>query len=133
MTDTGTATITSFVTARLDEWEAVALAVGLPGNWYIAGDISGDHEVRCDSWPGERTPGLVVREDDGGLPLALSTHIALNQPALVLRTVAAHRAIVEACGNHHLAYGASDARSMGIIRALAAIWSDHDEFREEWR
>jgi len=118
-----TATITSFITDRLDADEAAAeqaLERGFGGWEWLA---------------------------DHGINFEARTHIARHHPAHVLRTVAALRAIVELHREDapHLAgqqfcttchdYNRHDGVEWPCptIRALAAIWSDSDEWREEWR
>lgn len=126
--------IIAFVKARLDEDEAAANAgarrVGMP--WRA--------EPQADT-PG----GLVIDElglvgSTGGRYAA--EHIARHDPARVLREIAAKRAIVDAYqqGRDLLA---DNRQSWDLVRAavgaqrvvvhqLAAIWSDHPDYRQEW-
>lgn len=58
-------------------------------------------------------------------------HIDANGPAYVLREVAAMRAIVDEYvnGQSHPAVAAFHR----ALRHLAAIWSEHEDYRAEWR
>jgi len=125
--------ITEFIAARLDEDEAAANAgarrVGMP--W------------RAEPQPG--TPGGLVIDELG---LVGSTggryaaeHIARHDPARALREVKAKRAIVRRCG---WSVNEPDQYPNGLVspRAalsrqnlfdLAAVWSDHPDYRDEWR
>jgi hypothetical protein len=135
--------LVAFITARLDEDEAVADAgarrAGMP--W------------RAGPQPG--TPGGLVIDDLG---LVGSTggryaadHIARHDPARVLREVVAKRALVKRHRPEVAGYGPLEddlyckAESSDEdlwyakpwpctdILALAAIYSDHPDYREEWK
>lgn len=56
-----------------------------------------------------------------------AAHIARHDPARVLREVAAKRAIVERYAKAPDWAGGED------VRLLAAVWSDHPDYRQEWR
>ncbi len=62
--------------------------------------------------------------------------IARSDPARILATCKAHRAIVEQCRPAHddaIAGGYDmDAWAEVTLRALASIWADHGAFRAEW-
>ncbi len=134
--------ITAFIAARLDEDESAAGAgarrVGMP--W---------HAERQPGTPG----GLVIDElglvgSTGGRYAA--DHIARHDPARALREVVAKRALIDEIG----AYEAEIDRETGCchkageilagkchlkpgridgLRHLAAIWSDHPDYREGWK
>lgn len=70
-----------------------------------------------------------VEENDG-------PHIARHNPARVLREVEAKRKIVE---EHQIGHDPCDAHDAamesvpcGTICALASVYSDHPDYREEW-
>jgi Family of unknown function (DUF6221) len=133
----------AFLNARLDEDEAAA-RTATDGSWYREGS-----EVRGHSraYAGGE-PGIVVikwtwpQEAD---------HIIRHDPARVLREVEAKRVIMEwhyrglppegapegleICAGEE---GDGDTWQMATpwpcpqIRALAAVYSDHPDYREEW-
>jgi hypothetical protein len=74
---------------------------------------------------------------------AVGDHIARHDPARALREVAAKRAIVEAYRQSRdilmdnretwdLVRAAVGAQRVTVTR-LAAVWSDHPDYRAEWR
>lgn len=62
-------------------------------------------------------------------------HIALHDPARVLREVEGKREIIEDCEGTILGYVHAETRdrAVGVLRNLASIWSDHPDYQEEWR
>jgi hypothetical protein len=131
--------LVAFLRARLDEDEAVAQAAP-PGPW--AEDAS--HSVV------DATGARVIYSVNGGTlhpTLAVRAHVLGNDPARVLREVAAKRGIVEChepwvaangdticgrCGREHI-----DGRPGGhfpcqTLRLLALPYADHPEYRQEW-
>lgn len=118
--------ITEFVTARLDEDEAEAKAAAA--------------RVGTDTWQLEES-------DDGrdvismgsygfGAHAALGGHIALHDPARVLREVEAKRAILAAYLNERQNGFAGSGYCEGLeeaVKIIAAIWSDHEDYRQERR
>jgi hypothetical protein len=75
------------------------------------------------------------------LPMDYDEHIARHDPARVLAQCAALRAVVEQYhrwrdpADRHIL--AQDERLVVValettLRALASIWAEHDEWREEW-
>lgn len=111
--------LTAFIAARLDEDEAIARAAGdaTPPPWHAAG---GDIMSRAD--------GRCAANADG--PEA--PHIARHDPARVLREVAAKRAMVAECVRtcEYEDYG--HALAGAVIKVMAAAWSDHPDYRQEW-
>jgi len=122
--------LAAFITARLDEDEALA--------------------SRAAKTPTANGPDA---EWNPGLPFdVISEHIARHDPARVLREVAAKRAIAADHAAGHAPNigphkGRPCCRSCGAldddpylaepwpcdtIRALAAMWSDHGDYRAEW-
>ena len=138
-------TLTDFLLARIAEDEAVAAAcvsptwstgpyVGLP---YYA--ERGENELIGPRMDEEEGRTLFTRSD--------AEHIARHDPARVLAECAAYRRIVELHPprwqevEHPRRYGETEARVERVagpfyddeIYALAAIYSDHPDYREEWR
>lgn len=115
MTDaTETLSIDAFIEARLAAWETAANAAA-PG-WAV--DVLDSSEIN----------GAI-----GGYAADL---LMLFDPEAVLRQCAALRAIVT---EHRIGSDpcdAHDARMESIpcdtVTAIAAIWSDHPDFRAEW-
>lgn len=133
-------TLVTFLRARLDEDEAVALAceanmLGAHVEWW--------HEVALSEWSSE----YVMRATDGLSPVVAelhsatnAAHIARHDPARVLADVQAKRAIVD------LLYKAtirlpwppawSEPYALGLeeaARHLAAVYADHPDYDEKWR
>lgn len=134
--------LTAFVTARLDEDEAAARAVAVLRHQVFDG---------TGLVTGPRGVGF-IRSD-------VATWLADNDPARALREVAAKRAIVELHDRVHdcpvivptkdpsafagnLGYVSTehideedpdpDVTPCTTLRAVAAVWSDHPDYRPEW-
>jgi hypothetical protein len=97
--------LTTFLRARLDEDEAVALAVKGHSVFDGTGIVTGRNE------------SVVVGSH-------VATHIARHDPARVLAEVEAKRQILD-----HLAYEWSSP----ILRYLALPYAGHPAYREEWK
>lgn len=142
-------TLTEFVTARLDEDEAIARAAIeiAPLPWQKIYDEDGD-----DRWLDLRGGGgaSVVETESGanGPGLEVAEHISRHDPARVLREVEAKRQIIA----HHVQVEADRGEPTGCavchtgndgwtegsglcgtVLLLAAIYADHPGYREEWR
>jgi hypothetical protein len=72
---------------------------------------------------------------------AIAAHVAMHDPARVLREVEAKRAIMEQhpegedgwCGDQMALTGCKWERwPCPTLRHLAAAYSDHPDYREEW-
>ena len=142
--------LAAFLAARLDEDEAAAKAVEdrsepWTGRWQPRERNALETYngwVLAVSVPigGDFAPGVVE-------------HIARHDPARVLREVEAGRAILAAhlpgefdryglteilcrtCVTGHEAYmddDGADPWPCATVRRLAAVWSDHPDYREEW-
>ena len=139
--------IAAFLAARLDEDEAAAkLAAREGGTW------TQDDPVR---YPGSISSlGGPVVYDEGAPDEYQGTHIARHDPARVLREVAAKRAILsehahvaastpsfrkgpEPFGCFTCDYVPGEGTYGGgwctTVRILAAIWSDHPDYEQEWQ
>lgn len=111
MTDTATLTLADFLSARLDEDEAVARRA-------------------TEFWAGAA----------GGQPEVVD-HVFRHDPARVLAEVDAKRRIVEEHSPHPEVYGdycpSEDGRyrldHCPTLRLLALPYAEHDDYREEWR
>jgi hypothetical protein len=113
--------LTAFLDARLDEDEAAAKAAwGVEWDWrYVAQPL------------GERPS------------IAHTLHIARHDPARVLREVVAKRSLVEdhtgqccvndtCCGEIAGYFDSEAGDPCPVLRHLAAIYSDHPDYRQEW-
>lgn len=135
--------IVEFLEARIAEDEAVAKAAR-PGPWR--------YEPGCSSGPRvSLTDFLMVPEDVGApcndmIPYLDSRHIARQDPARILREVAAKRAVItqsreadeyyaHMSGNGRIASMAAGNVNAcaAILKALASVYDDHPDFSEEWR
>lgn len=110
-------TLTEFITARLDEDEAVARGAARDGEGAI-------------DWAGESGPTDV--------------HIARHDPARVLAEVEAKRRIVEhwtllaeqaaEAPDHLRRMLSSQVTGLGVaVRLLALPYADHPDYDERWR
>jgi hypothetical protein len=121
---TSTLTVTEFVSARIAEDEGVARSAEESGGG--------------DWWTIEE---MVPRVGGRVYDLSDADHIAMFGPARVLAQCAAMRKIVEYHDGRHECSGPDDNNCMWIehaddcptMLALASIWSDHPDWREEWR
>jgi Family of unknown function (DUF6221) len=144
-----TPTLAGFLAARLDEDEGAARSAGA-GTWSAAGgdlyDGTDPHTRNAigETWEWER--------DYGEWPAA-AAHIARHDPARVLREIEAKRAILAAYVAAKAAAPSADHRKpmsywyeleegikVGIADGLeiavkhdAAVWSDHPDYRAEWK
>jgi len=123
--------LAAFITARLDEDEAMAKLAAREGGTWTQDDP-------------ERRPGAIssaggqVVYDEGAPDEYQAAHIARHDPARVLREVAAKRAMVADHGPSEVAPDACRRCKGGMafpcrtIRHLAAAWSDHPDYRAGW-
>jgi len=123
-----------FVAARLAEDEAVAKdAAPSPWRWVDPGGRYRSAMV-SGSWYAQHGWHIVAAVGGSGPDAGDAAHIARHDPARVLREVAATRAVLAA-------YEAS-VRSLGpglsvslwrLVQAAAEVWSDHPDYRQEWK
>jgi Family of unknown function (DUF6221) len=126
--------ITEFVGARLNEDEAAAREAcdGDSGRWFT-GDkwtvYREEDEARCDQDYQGDEHAIVAR----GNVKPQAEHIGRYDPARALRGAAAKRAIAKTAA-HLAAYGDKPIKIIGevMMMELAAIWSDHPDYRQEW-
>lgn len=134
--------IVEFINARLDEEEAVASKAATqtsqsgnrgPGEWWVK-----------DAEPGSRRSSSVggcrvyTRGHEGSnleWSLASVQHIADHDPARVLREVTAKRALITSTVKRiEQGWGYHDNEHMiaGDLAPLAAVYSDHPDYRTDW-
>jgi hypothetical protein len=114
--------IEAFLTARLDEDEAIARAASA-GPWSVGGGgYEGDNDGCIEGAAGQDL--IRVAGDPGGYEAVLSIsdaeHIVRWNPVRVLAEIAAKRAILEIHAPHD-------------SRILAAVWAGHPDYRQEWK
>ena len=129
----------AFVRARLYEDEAAAkVAANVAGpEWTWKTGVDDFDEV-TDYVMSKGGAHLI--DTMGGVE-SEAPHVARHDPARVLREVKAKRAILAAYapvakndgrGEPEYAFGWADGLGMAV-RALAAIWDGHPDFRPEWK
>lgn len=151
-----TSPITDFITACLDADEAAARAWPADQHdWKAAGSRYLSYASGC----GERVGAVNVGGDYYGweriyiksdLDDDLSGYLARHDPARVLREVEAKRAILadhQIKAPYEIERGDEDfgcercySDELGVLgfgycptlKALAAVWSDHPDYRKEW-
>lgn len=157
---TSTLTLTEFLLARIaeDEEAARACAEAFPSPWevadrgwrvriYAAANVPdvGDHAEPGD----ERAPCVIEVEPErhhdllnqGGWLSDRVEHIARHDPARVLAECEAKRRIVERCSAPRPGDewdgldwdGDLRAVAESVLVALAAVYADHPDYRDEWR
>lgn len=130
--------ILEFLQARLDEDEQTATAA-------ISATFGGDSTwTSKDDGTGRQTHGYVMADhtaicghDDDDVLLPIADHIARYDPARVLREVEAKRRVL---ADYELYKDAKYPDSDGghamalevVLDLLAAVYSDHADYREEW-
>ena len=145
--------LAAFLTARLDEDEAVAkaategpwawAATGEKDNsWAVALVGDADEEEKMLSGRIEAGDGIIIdpvcEGINGNLPDA--AHIARHDPARALRRVDADRKIL---AEHQAVTRLADltGQELGflgwyrewVLKNLAAVWSDHPDYDPAWR
>ncbi|WP_163571065.1 DUF6221 family protein [Fodinicola feengrottensis] len=113
--------IVDFVRARLDGAQIAERAT--PGPWVVCDGVIADYEENA-TWEQVVEQPVAPRDD---------THIAANDPAYVLRDVAAKRAIVDACGYADESDSALFEAWRDAVSYLAAIDSAHPDYDPKWR
>ncbi len=135
--------LVEFLRARLDEDEQTATTAA-------AATFS-----ECPTWTskddgtGRQTHGYVMADhtaicghDDDDVLLPIADHIARHDPARVLREVEAKRHVLHLydTARHHEANAVNalpvfetTVRALrSIVQALAAVYSDHPDYQQEW-
>jgi hypothetical protein len=113
-------TLVEFVLARLADVEALAEAA-MDLEWHLdGGDVMSVPQVNSIAWVGDR-------HENG-------QHIAVHDPARVLRRVAADRQIVALGCCDEPGHGwESTAELELVIRLLALPYDDHPDYDPQWR
>lgn len=144
-------TIVEFLRARLDEDEVAAKAAidpSRPGtHWeWEAPDEGGDpesprwlrtvEEFPTTSGVGD-LPGFPLGYDCKATPSAAMDHIARHDPARVLREIAAKRALIAdyqryEAERRRMMNGWAPSTESPVIKAFAAVYSDHPDFDPAW-
>lgn len=151
-----TSDLITFLTARLDEDEAAALAAtGTAWAWEATGDKDNswavghveDEDGRPLSGEIEHGQGVIIDGVCEGINgrLADAAHISRHDPARVLREVEAKRAILavhaqlngsiwcQTCDPGADPFGDSEAwYPCRTMRLLAAVYIDHADYQQEW-
>ena len=145
--------IVEFLEVRIADDEAVAQDAGARAmEWRSSnGSVAGGGKPYVDDWsedePLTQYDGEVTIVYDEGWPEDLEAeHIARQDPARILREVAAKRSIlrqardVEGYYRHMQGNGLPASKAVGHVDALgltlkylASTYSDHPDFNEEWR
>ncbi|MFF4244884.1 DUF6221 family protein [Streptomyces sp. NPDC001822] len=138
-----TAGLVAFLQARLDEREAVAVAAGVTGkDWQAVG--TGVYSTAA--FDDDVAPLVTAGPEIGGSDedAARAEHIALHDPAQVLREVVAIRGLLNQYTALKTSAGTADAshrdtadmHRMAVGMAaqhLAHAYADHPDYRPEWR
>lgn len=129
--------LVAWLRAQVDEDERVAreafTAVG--GEWEVNGgyvEVVGDHRNRnVFDW--------TVCFDEGAPSGGQREHIALHDPARVLREVEAKRALIDDCESYHgepfgqAGAAVTDGLSVRVLQFLALPYAGRPGYREEWK
>ncbi|MFE4449303.1 DUF6221 family protein [Streptomyces sp. NPDC056796] len=138
-----TADLMAFLRARLDEREAAAVAAGGKGEaWQAWGTGIYSATSSDDDVPPLVTAGPEVGGSDEDA--ARVEHIALHDPAQVLREVEATRGLLKQYTSPETSEGLPDAfnryaasmQRMAVdmaVRHLAQAHADHPDYRPKWR
>jgi hypothetical protein len=142
-----------------DEWEVhpdltdgdlgpdgdLELLVALRPNLPRPPDVMAGHWGAVISWESDPV------DPDASVPVAQLRHAALHDPARVLREVEADRRLLDlyerAKSYRDRVFARPEPRSISdemravtqmmtleqVLRMRAAVWSDHPDFRDEWR
>lgn len=126
-----------FLAARLDEAEALANAA-TPGPWKVGTTMLqpgvGAYGTHVASMGIEKR--MLLEMSTGYYPskhVATAEHIAANDPARVLREVAAKRAHLDAylASVRRLGVGLS-GELRRVVEADAAVYGDHPDYPADW-
>ncbi len=123
--------IVEFLEARITDDEALAKSAS-PGPWIWLGDAREDESFLYDA-AGENVLGAYGLHTEGFLERSAENagHISRHDPSRVLAECAAKRKLVEmhiTCDD--VSYG--DASTCPEIRTIAAVYTDHPEYLQEW-
>jgi hypothetical protein len=116
--------LVAFLTARLDEDERVARAVPIE-EW-------GSHDG-CRVHPAQEQDGFLAIGRIEAQFEEEAEHIARHDPARVLREVDAKRTCIAFLGHPDAPPGEGRYVAERVLWLLALAYSDHPDYREEWR
>jgi hypothetical protein len=118
--------IEQFIEARLVEDEQIARAASeTHGERWSPGAAFGD------DW--DRVEGAGVMAIAYDMQEAAPPHIARHDPAHVLRQTVALRELLNVANDVDAMYSvAAEDAADGIRKTIAAIWSDHPDYQQEW-
>ncbi|MDF6017058.1 DUF6221 family protein [Streptomyces sp. JH34] len=136
-----TAELLAFLRARLDEQEAAAAAAGgTSADWRALGT-----GIYCTASLDDDVPPLVTTGPEVGgsdEDAARTEHIALHDPAQVLREVEATRGLLKQYTTPETDDGLTDAlnqyraiQRMAVdmaVRHLAQAYADHPDYQPQW-
>ncbi len=125
--------LADWLRAALDRVEAVARAAAeqAPTPWKVEVK-SYEDSVYIRAGDSHATEGESCGCcDRGTLARQVAENIVANDPARVLRTVAAHRTIMGQL-EHALADDATDETALWMLSTLGAIYSDRPGYLTEW-
>jgi hypothetical protein len=139
-------TLVEFLNACLDEEEEAVKLVRQPYRLYIDGEGVIAEPLIIES-PWDDRQGEYEQWSDGEdrLPNRHTYWTLLYDPARVLREVAAKRALLSIhharnSWGHCMGCGTDSSGSLfmaiddcPVLRQLTAVYSDHPDYREEWR
>lgn len=121
-----TSDLIAFLTARLDEDEAMALEIQ-QRDWRIGNAVDPTQPCHIHTFPRAE---LVA----DGLNWLVAEHITRHHPARVLDDVDAKRKAIEACTYFlHDSEAGPDPCAATVLAALALPYADHPDYRDEWR
>lgn len=150
--DRRTPDIADFITARLDDEEAVARrALSKPSRPWTTRNLGRHDESAILLDTGERTAfglplGPAFASTHGSNAAHVALHVARQDPVATLARVEALRALVARC-QQHIDFGNSPKAPGGpvvtpgvlignaaaeLLRHVAAIWRHHPDYRQEW-
>ncbi len=126
-------TITEFLEARIAEDEETAMRAD-SGRW-LPEDKGISFEFYGDEFPDSEAQARLVADTK-----ANQNHIAQWDPARVLAECAAKRAIIALADDVEYMDGRitsewggpNDGTADDILKALAAVYKDHPDYRQEW-
>ncbi|WP_329472709.1 DUF6221 family protein [Streptomyces sp. NBC_01723] len=118
---------------QLDEDERIAREAP-PGPWYIGGAVDPTKPCQVNTFPDLR---LVA----DGLNWLVAEHIAVHNPARVLREIDAKRQVIARYEQAHQLWeggagNGADAMRAGLLYCLqahASVYADRPGYREAWR
>lgn len=127
--------IIEFLKARYAEEEAAAKAAG-SASWtdYVPGMVLVDPKARAENKHAFGRQGYIASAERDGI----RAHIALHDPARVLREIAAKHAILlqytDAVTDWEEEREAPDGVGAleAVVRRMAGVYADHPDYQQKW-